>query len=77
MGTKFCRFVSDYSGTVWYTGGRVGNGNRSPILSSHPGGAHLLLADGSVQFTSETIDFLLLRQMAVRDSGAVKSLFDE
>ena len=74
MGTRFCRFISDYTGTEWYTGGRVGNGNRSPILSSHPGGAHLLLADGSVHFTSETIDFQLFRRLAVRDSGYIKSL---
>ena len=70
LGTRFCLFIGDFSGTPWYTGGRVtGGDNRTPIVSAHPGGAHLLFADGSVHFFSETIQFDLFQRLAIRDSG--------
>jgi prepilin-type processing-associated H-X9-DG protein len=46
--------------------------NNLPIQSAHPGGAHLLFCDGSVQFLSENILFDLFKLLAIRDSGAVK-----
>ncbi|MFG0261138.1 MAG: DUF1559 domain-containing protein, partial [Novipirellula sp. JB048] len=46
------------------------------ILNSfHPGGIHMLLADGSVRFTSESIDFAMLSQLSVRDDGHVLAEF--
>ncbi|MFW5692607.1 MAG: DUF1559 domain-containing protein [Thermoguttaceae bacterium] len=45
--------------------------NNLPIQSAHPGGAHVLAADGSVHFLSESIEFDLYRNLAIRDSGAV------
>jgi len=42
------------------------------ILNSfHPGGIHALLGDGSVRFVSDSIDFLTLRRLCVRDDGQV------
>jgi prepilin-type N-terminal cleavage/methylation domain-containing protein len=39
--------------------------------SLHPGGAHFLLADGSTQFYSYSIDKVVLRGMATRAGGEV------
>ncbi len=50
--------------------------NNIPIQSAHPGGAHVLLADGSVHFLSETIEFDTYRNLAIRDSGEVKQGVD-
>ncbi len=63
------------------SGGRGGNAttrghnydNNLPIQSAHPGGAQVTLADGSLRFLSEGIDFALYRNLAIRDSGALKS----
>jgi prepilin-type N-terminal cleavage/methylation domain-containing protein/prepilin-type processing-associated H-X9-DG protein len=75
LGTRSCQFICNWSGTPWYTGLRVtGGDNRTPILSSHPGGAHIGFADGSVQFFSESIQFSLFQVLAIRDSGVPKSL---
>jgi prepilin-type N-terminal cleavage/methylation domain-containing protein len=49
--------------------------NNTPIQSAHTGGAFVLLADGSVHFLGESLDFDLFRNLAIRDSGAVKSGF--
>ncbi len=41
--------------------------------SRHPGGAHLLMADGSVHFVNEAIDFDVYNQLGSRNSGESKS----
>ena len=41
------------------------------LNSYHTGGIHVLLADGSVRFVSQNVDFLLLRELACRDDGLV------
>ncbi|MHC5538194.1 DUF1559 family PulG-like putative transporter [Singulisphaera rosea] len=41
--------------------------------SQHPGGAHFLFGDGSVQFLKETIDLATYRALATRDWGEVVS----
>ena len=46
--------------------------NNLPIQSAHLVGAHVLFCDGSVHFLAETIDFNLLKLLAVRDSGQAK-----
>ncbi|MFI4876776.1 MAG: DUF1559 domain-containing protein [Blastopirellula sp. JB062] len=45
------------------------------VTSYHPGGIQVLLADGSVRFVGETLDFLTLRQLCVRDDGLVMEAF--
>jgi prepilin-type N-terminal cleavage/methylation domain-containing protein/prepilin-type processing-associated H-X9-DG protein len=42
--------------------------------SYHPGGAQFVMADGSVHFINQTIDFVLYYQLGARDSGVPKSL---
>jgi prepilin-type processing-associated H-X9-DG protein len=42
--------------------------------SRHPGGAHLLMADGSVHFVNEGIDFKVYYVLGARKSGEVKHL---
>jgi prepilin-type N-terminal cleavage/methylation domain-containing protein len=44
-------------------------GANNPLLSAHPAGVHILLADGSVQFLDEEIDIYLLQSLATRDDG--------
>ena len=51
----------------------TGGDNRTPILSAHPGGAHVGFADGSVQFLSESIQFTLFQLLAIRDRGVPKN----
>jgi prepilin-type N-terminal cleavage/methylation domain-containing protein/prepilin-type processing-associated H-X9-DG protein len=45
----------------------------SGFKSEHPGGANLLFADGSVNFTFETIDYLIYNFMGTRAAGEVFS----
>ncbi len=40
--------------------------------SRHPAGAHMLMADGSVHFLSESIDFYIYNLLGARSSGEVK-----
>ena len=48
--------------------------NNMSFGSVHPGGTHLLMADGSVQFTSENIDMGVYRATASRSGGEVSTL---
>lgn len=50
-------------------------GPSGEIFSLHPGGAHVLLCDGSTQFLSETIDFRALRCLLTRDEGVPTPTF--
>ena len=73
LGTRTCDYIRDYSSYAPYWVGIVTNlDNRAPILSAHPGGAAILMADGSVHFFAEAIEFNLFQLMAIRDSGRVK-----
>jgi prepilin-type processing-associated H-X9-DG protein len=42
--------------------------------SRHPGGAHLLMGDGSVHFVNEAIDFNIYYVLGARKSGLAKQL---
>jgi len=43
--------------------------NNTVINSEHPGGINICLTDGSVQFISDTIDFITLKRLACRYDG--------
>lgn len=43
--------------------------NNTVLNSGHPGGIEALLTDGSVQFISDTIDFMDLKRLACRKDG--------
>ena len=42
--------------------------------SLHPGGAHVLMADGSVQFLPETTDSTVLEKLSAMADGEVVSI---
>jgi prepilin-type N-terminal cleavage/methylation domain-containing protein/prepilin-type processing-associated H-X9-DG protein len=42
---------------------------QASLKSGHPGGIHILMADGSTHFLSENIDISTLRDLADRDDG--------
>jgi hypothetical protein len=52
-------------------GGNFRDGLNNALHSEHPGGAEALRADGGVTFLSETTDILVLRNISIRDDGAV------
>jgi prepilin-type processing-associated H-X9-DG protein len=61
-------------GTIWLGGNRVVNATNewgSNIHSFHPGGANLLMADGSVRFLKETIDHRTVRRYVGRNDGEI------
>lgn len=49
--------------------------NHTPYTSYHAGGAHFLLCDGSVRFTSENIDLGLLKSLGTRGGQEVVGEF--
>ena len=49
-------------------------GPNNPLSSRHPGGVLVLLLDGSAHFINDTMDLLLLRQLATRDDGSTAGL---
>ena len=55
-------------------------GNRNPyrnnttINSFHSGGIQVAITDGSVQFLTDSIDFQILKALAIRDDGQVASV---
>lgn len=46
-----------------------GPGHNHGINSAHPGGAHVLMADGSARFFNEALDLTILLMFATRDDG--------
>lgn len=48
-------------------------GPNTPIQAVHPGGAHTLFADGSVQFLNESLNLQVLYNLANRNDGKVTS----
>ncbi|MDA1162151.1 MAG: DUF1559 domain-containing protein [Planctomycetota bacterium] len=65
--------VNSLDATAAMAGGASGlgpqDGANRPIQSIHPGGANVVLADGSVRFVGESIDYTLLTNLANRDDG--------
>jgi prepilin-type processing-associated H-X9-DG protein len=48
-----------------------GPGHNHGIFSAHPGGAHVLFADGHAEFKSQDIDLVTLQMLVTRDDGNV------
>jgi prepilin-type N-terminal cleavage/methylation domain-containing protein/prepilin-type processing-associated H-X9-DG protein len=48
--------------------------NNTVINSMHPGGINVSLADGSVRFLTDSIDFMMLKMLCCKDDGQVFSL---
>jgi len=53
------------------TGGGGNLGPHRPLLSAHPGGVNVALADGSVQFLADSLDLQTLYNLAERNDGSV------
>ena len=51
-------------------------GTNHPIQSAHPGGAQVLMADGSVQFLEDETDLQILYDLANRNDGHVNETTD-
>ena len=49
---------------------------RDSFRSDHPGGAHFAIADASVRFVSDSIDYALYRAMSTRNGGEPVSAAD-
>jgi len=57
--------------------GAAGNvGANRPLLSAHPGGVNIALADGSVQFLNESIELTTVFDLADRDDANVTNPFE-
>jgi prepilin-type processing-associated H-X9-DG protein len=83
LGSRSCDYVGDYTnqpagpnGEPIWIGLATNFDNRTPINSAHTGGAQIVMADGSVHFFSEEMDFNLFQLMAIRDSGIIKPKLD-
>lgn len=48
--------------------------NNTVVNSQHPGGINLTMADGSVRFIPDTIDFVMLKRLACRYDGETVQL---
>ena len=53
------------------TGVRNNDGPNNGIFSPHPGGAQVVISDGSVRFLSENLNLRTLKLLATRDDGQV------
>ncbi len=60
-------------GTKKFAGGQgpgtYNGGDNSPIQSSHVGGAHVLLGDGTVRFISDNVNFDTFKSLSVVNDG--------
>jgi len=67
---------STLAGAIPTTLFRVNGSNESGwlIYAFHPGGAHIAMADGAVQFVSESTDVRILGELATRAGGETSSL---
>jgi len=61
--------------TLSLTGVRNNDGTNNGIFSAHPGGAQVVVADGSVRFLSENLELRTLKLLATRDDGQVLGEF--
>ena len=65
---------------IWEWPGIIANPRRGQLRSwahmgsLHPGGAHVMMADGSVHFVSETTDFVILEGLSTMAGGEIVSV---
>ena len=71
-----CKNITDPINIEYYNeaGPATNNFNDVSLGSEHPGGTHLLMVDGSVQFASETIDLIVYKSTASIDGGEANTL---
>ena len=69
MGSEMC--IRDSFIDVSATGGGGNLGTNRPLVSTHPGGVNVALADGSVQFFADSLDIQVLYNLADREDGNV------
>lgn len=81
-GNYFTNFVTTMfpinDNTAWWIGQARNNSesyNNMPFRSAHRGGAQFVLADGSVRFISENIDFATYTALMDRSDGSVVGEF--
>ena len=67
--------IRDAPNSFWNSGSRSQYSSNTVINSFHEGGIQVVLADGSVRFISENINFTTLTRLAVRDDGNVLGEF--
>ncbi|QDS87856.1 Type II secretion system protein G precursor [Rosistilla ulvae] len=73
----YCRQITSMRypiGTTLQLSGSGGNhrdGVNNALHSMHPGGVQVTRGDGGVGFLSETMEFLVLRNLCIRDDGNV------
>lgn len=65
------RYAIGYKTQATGSGGNHFTGANTAIQSAHPGGASVLRADGGISFLSESMDRIVLRNLAIRDDGQV------
>jgi prepilin-type processing-associated H-X9-DG protein len=61
-------------GTTPLPGCSENHGINNPLQSAHPGGLQVVMADGSVQFISQTVELEVLLRLAIRDDGVQPQL---
>ena len=54
---------------IFDQGQRINQHNHNEIWSDHPGGAHVLLCDGSVHFLNQTLEVDVLTALCTRAGG--------
>ena len=59
----------------FFPGMRSNVGVNNQTSSAHPGGINALLADGSVHFVPDNMDFTNFKRMATRDEGSTSARF--
>jgi prepilin-type processing-associated H-X9-DG protein len=64
----------DAPGNCGATGVCENVGSNVPLNSAHPGGVHLLMCDGSVQFVSDAVALDIVARLATRDDGQPTAL---
>ena len=73
--SRYGRNLNNSSDTaaIIQSGCRVNCSNDAEIYSFHPGGANIVMGDGSVRFLKESVSMLSLYQLAARNDGAALS----
>jgi prepilin-type N-terminal cleavage/methylation domain-containing protein len=80
-GTWAVKTVAYPPNTAWYypSAGSdpplASRATRAALKSSHPGGIHILMGDGAVQFIGNNIDITAFKDLADREDGHAPTIF--